>query len=536
MATEPGTTRPVVQKVLLSTTLVGMAVVQAVSLAFFQSKPVISNGCSAAVAFVAGLCCLWRCAQLRRRERPAWIWIAVGLFLWALAQAIFTWMGGNNWDVEAVADISDLLFFEAEIPFLLAITNTYDAESRRGALYVNLVQAAVASGLTYLRIFQMPAAAADSAVALYSIYWAECLLLAVAASVRLFTWSTEEERRRNRLLCAMLWIYLPIEVFLDYPGASWHAPADTLVGMMWRLPKGGMFELLWSVPFVYMGLQALRAPISQEFVRRRSLHNKQALLLRSLFPMVITCAVFVLAVSVARQHFYIGVGSILLLLIVQGFHSGVIQVGYLVAQATLLSKEKELRAANLELERQSMLDPLTAIPNRRYFGDAFEKEWKRAQRKNEYISILMLDLDFFKGINDAHGHVYGDHSLVEIAKAIGMELQRGVDVVARYGGEEFIVLLPDTDLEGAGAVAAGLQNVIARLKIVNKASPFDEQLTVSIGIAVTRPSAAMSRGELIARADRALYRAKREGRNRICWDDEFVSSGVAGSNADDNIY
>src|SRR3954470_15526705 len=127
MATEPGTTRPVVQKVLLSTTLVGMAVVQALSLAFFPSKPVMSNGCSAAVALVAGLCCLWRCAQLRRRERPAWIWIAVGLFLWALAQAIFTWMGGNNWDVETVADISDLLFFEAEIPFLLAITNIYDA-------------------------------------------------------------------------------------------------------------------------------------------------------------------------------------------------------------------------------------------------------------------------------------------------------------------------------------------------------------------------------------------------------------------------
>jgi diguanylate cyclase (GGDEF)-like protein len=432
-------------------------------------------------------------------------------------------------------DFSDLLFFEAEIPFLLAITNTYDAESRRGALYVNIFQALVASGLTYLRLFRMPASPADTAVALYSIYWAECLLLAVVATVRLFTWSTEEERRRNRLLCAMLWMYWPVEVLLDYPGANWHAPADTLVGMMWRLPKGTLFELLWSVPFLFMGLQALHAPVRQEIVARRPLHNKSALLMRSLFPMVITCAVFVLAVAVARQHFYIGVGSILLLLIVQGFHSGVIQVSYLVGQASLLTKERELRVANLELERQSMLDPLTGIPNRRYFSDAFDKEWKRAQRKNESIAVLMLDLDFFKGINDAHGHVYGDHCLVEIAKALGLELQRGVDVVARYGGEEFIVLLPDTDLEGAGAVAAGLQTAIQRLNIVNKASPFDEQLTVSIGIAVTRPSSAMARDELIACADRALYRAKREGRNRICWHEELLPSGVSETNFDDDL-
>jgi diguanylate cyclase (GGDEF)-like protein len=535
MPTELGTTRPFAEKSLLSTALVGAVVLQALSLGFFPPNAVVSNGCSAAVAFTAGLCCIWRCNQIRQRERPAWMWIAVGLFLWAIAQTIFTWMGGNSWNLDAVADVSDLLFFEAEIPFLLAITNTYDAESRRGALYVNLLQAAIASGLTYLRIFRMPTAAADSAVVLYSIYWAECLLLAVVATVRLFTWSSNEERLRNRLLCAMLWLYLPIEVLLDYPATGWRAPADTLVGMMWRLPKGGMFELLWSVPFVFMGLLALRAPIRQELATRRSPQNRKALLLRSLFPMVITCAVFVLAVSVARQHFYIGVGSILLLLIVQGFHSGVIQVSYLVGQASLLTKERELRAANLELERQSMLDPLTGIPNRRYFSDAFDKEWKRAQRKNESISILMLDLDFFKGINDAHGHVYGDDCLVEIAKALAHELQRGVDVVARYGGEEFIVLLPDTCLEGAGAVAAGMQTAIGRLNIVNKASPFDEQLTVSIGVAATRPSSQMSRGELIACADRALYRAKREGRNRICWHDDLITSSVA-KPFDEDVY
>ncbi len=429
-------------------------------------------------------------------------------------------MSGNNWNLEPAADISDLLFFEAEIPFLLAISNTYDAESRRGALYVNIFQAAVATVLTYIRIFRMTPA--NSAVALYEIYWAECLLLAVTASIRLLTWSTEEERLRNRLLCATLWMYLPVEILLDYPSSAWQPPAGSLLAIVPRLPKGGLFELLWSVPFVFMGLQALRAPILLERTTRRHLNNKGALLLRSLFPMIITCALFALAVSVAREHFYVGVGTILLLLMVQGLHSGVIQVSYLLGQASLLTKERELKAANLELERQSMLDPLTGIPNRRYFSEAFEAEWKRALRKNEPIAVLMLDLDFFKGINDAHGHVYGDDCLVQIAKSLRAELQRGVDVVARYGGEEFIVLLPDTDLEGAGTVAAGLQSAVAELGIVNQASPFDQQLTVSIGIAATVPLAQTPRGELIANADRALYRAKREGRNRICWHEGSV--------------
>ena len=94
---------------------------------------------------MAGLSCIWRSTQLRQRERPAWLWIAIGFFIWAIAQAVFTWLSGNNWNLSPVADVSDLLFFEAEIPFLLAISNTYDAESRRGALYVNLFQAGVAT-------------------------------------------------------------------------------------------------------------------------------------------------------------------------------------------------------------------------------------------------------------------------------------------------------------------------------------------------------------------------------------------------------
>ncbi len=346
---------------------------------------------------------------------------------------------------------------------------------------------------------------------LYRVYWSECLLLAVASTLRLLTWITLEERRRSLVLCGALWLYLP----------NWRPRSFTIFGFHWGLPKGTLLELLWSVSFLFLGWQAVRSPIKK--TRRLPNLRPGAQLLRSLLPLMVTVAIFGLAVSVSHVYLYLGLGAILLLLLAQGIHSGVIQVGYLQIQSRLLNQEKELKAVNLELERQSMLDPLTGIPNRRYFASAFEAEWKRALRKGESIAILMLDLDFFKGINDTHGHVYGDECLVQIAKALGQELQRGVDVVARYGGEEFVVMLPDTDMEGATTVATALQAAIADLKITNPASAFDDRQTVSIGISAIRPSLSVSRGEMIAQADHALYRAKREGRNRICWHEDSLA-------------
>ncbi len=424
--------------------------------------------------------------------------------MWSLAQVVYTRVAGTNWESGSGPEISDLLFFDALIPLFLAISNTYETQAAVGVAYLNVFQALMATGLTYVSVFMVNAPAAAVLSHLYQVYWGECLLLAVASALRLLTWSTLEERRRTRLLCATLWLYL----------LNWRPPSRLLFGFQLPAPKGSLFQLLWSVPFLILAWQALSMPI--ENATRKKASTSAAPLLRSLFPLMITVAIFGLAVSVARQYFYLGLGAILILLMAQGLHSGVIQVSYLKAQARLLVKESELTAANLELEKQSTLDPLTGIPNRRYFAQAVESEWKRASRKAEPISIMMLDLDYFKGVNDSHGHPYGDECLVRIAAALKAELQRGVDVVARYGGEEFIILLPDTDLEGATIIAVYLQSAIAGLEIVNDASPFDRRLTVSIGIASLRPTAGQSREELIEHADHALYRAKRAGRNRIC--------------------
>ncbi len=517
-------------RTILQIALLGVVAVHAATLILFPAAAVTSNLCSGTVAFIAALCCLWRIVRLRQRERPAWIWIAIGLLLWAIAQFVYAWISGNSWNLSPSPDVSDLLFFDAQIPFFLAISNTYEAPSTHRVLYLNLFQAALATVLTYVRLFKTPSLPADAAAALYEIYWAECLLLAVACSLRLLTWTTWEERHRNRLLCVMLWMYLPIEVMLDYPSTVWQPPAGTVMDMVWRLPKGTLFELLWSLPFLFIGWRALRTPInSVAAVADGRMSRKASLLIRSLFPLMITCSVFVLAVSVARSHLYLGLGAILLLLLVQGLHSGVMQVSYLTVQGQLLSKEKQLKAANLELEKKSSLDPLTGIPNRRRFDEALHAEWKRASRKRDVLAIVMLDVDYFKAINDRHGHPYGDDCLVRIAHTLRGQLQRSVDIVARYGGEEFIVLLPDTDIEGATTLAVHMQSAIAGLEIENEASDFDQVLTVSIGVAAIMASLRISPTELIARADYALYRAKREGRNRVCRHEESTLWQISSS-------
>jgi len=158
---------------------------------------------------------------------------------------------------------------------------------------------------------------------------------------------------------------------------------------------------------------------------------------------------------------------------------------------------------------------MTGIPNRRRFTAALEDAAKRAVRRNEPLSVLMIDVDYFKGINDLHGHTYGDECLVSIARALGQQANRPDDLLARFGGEEFVLLLPATDAAGARVVAERIREAAFELGILNDASPYDCRLTVSVGIGACVPKAGMTAPWLVDIADQALYEAKRLGRNRV---------------------
>jgi diguanylate cyclase (GGDEF)-like protein len=182
---------------------------------------------------------------------------------------------------------------------------------------------------------------------------------------------------------------------------------------------------------------------------------------------------------------------------------------------SLLVLTRKLDTANHELKRLASLDGLTGIANRRHFDEVLEREWRRAMRQGTELSILMCDIDFFKQYNDTYGHLEGDECLRQVANAFVAATDRGGDLIARYGGEEFAVVLPETSLGGALFVAERMKLAIAQLKLANSGSPFGH-VTASFGIASAVPMPETTPLSLVDAADRALYQAKDEGKNRVC--------------------
>ncbi|MEW6337346.1 MAG: diguanylate cyclase [Acidobacteriota bacterium] len=178
-------------------------------------------------------------------------------------------------------------------------------------------------------------------------------------------------------------------------------------------------------------------------------------------------------------------------------------------------RTSQLAEANRRLERLANEDGLTGIANYRVFQDQLQREWGRGLREGKPLSLVMIDIDAFKAYNDALGHQRGDECLRQVASAIAEQAARPGDLAARYGGEEFVVLLPGTDESGAFAVADRLRAAVEGLGIRHPASPTGPLVTISAGVATRRPSHGHIAEELMAAADRALYRAKREGRNRV---------------------
>jgi diguanylate cyclase (GGDEF)-like protein/PAS domain S-box-containing protein len=184
------------------------------------------------------------------------------------------------------------------------------------------------------------------------------------------------------------------------------------------------------------------------------------------------------------------------------------------ANTALQERTRQLEAVNSQLERISNYDGLTAIPNRRYFEHFYELEWRRAWRENKWITLIMIDVDFFKAYNDRHGHLAGDDCLKQIAQALQL-VNRASDLVARYGGEEFVAVLSGTDLEGGRRIAERMQQRVHSLRLVHGDSSVGPHVTVSMGVAAQIPEAQATPAELLLRADQALYLAKSNGRDRI---------------------
>ncbi|WP_051188786.1 diguanylate cyclase domain-containing protein [[Leptolyngbya] sp. PCC 7376] len=168
----------------------------------------------------------------------------------------------------------------------------------------------------------------------------------------------------------------------------------------------------------------------------------------------------------------------------------------------------------LILQKQAQLDGLTQIANRRKFDEVLEREWLRCQRDQTPLSLLIFDIDHFKIYNDTYGHVQGDECLIRIAQVLKKQIGRTTDLAARYGGEEFIILLSNTDLDGACYISKRTLKAIRELKIPHQNSPVIPFVTSSCGVATCIPNKHLDMAYLIDRADKALYQAKSQGRNQ----------------------
>ena len=185
------------------------------------------------------------------------------------------------------------------------------------------------------------------------------------------------------------------------------------------------------------------------------------------------------------------------------------------AYRALRVSQQQLLDTNLVLQRLMNSDGLTGLSNRRHFDEYLELEWRRALREQTQLSLLMIDVDYFKSFNDTFGHLDGDEALRKVAASIRDASSRPSDLPARYGGEEFAIVLPNTSQGGARLVAEKLRQAVAALKIAHISPAEGSSLTISIGLATLTPQHSGNCRELISAADKGLYLAKNNGRNQV---------------------
>ncbi len=176
---------------------------------------------------------------------------------------------------------------------------------------------------------------------------------------------------------------------------------------------------------------------------------------------------------------------------------------------------RQLVAANAQLENQSRTDELTQIANRRAFDDTLDEEWQRCRRKQQPLSVVMIDIDHFKRFNDVAGHLSGDACLQRVAALLAGEVRRAGELLARYGGEEFSLVLPGVPSDEASRLAERLRRAVETAAIDHPDPDLGPHVTLSLGVASRVPTADEQPERLIEQADQALYRAKHAGRNRV---------------------
>ncbi len=190
-------------------------------------------------------------------------------------------------------------------------------------------------------------------------------------------------------------------------------------------------------------------------------------------------------------------------------------VGFMFDISERKATEQKLMALQQELEALSFKDGLTGVANRRMFDSILETEWTHARRNSQPLSLILIDIDYFKQYNDHYGHIQGDDCLKRVGEVLGSAATRARDLLARFGGEEFALVLPETDAAAALKVAERCRSLIFKEQMPHATSPISPILTVSLGVNTIIPGHSDQPLAFVEAVDRQLYQAKQAGRNRV---------------------
>jgi diguanylate cyclase (GGDEF)-like protein len=468
----------------------------------FLHKPVFFSSLALAVASgIAAVACYWRSTLCSGATRTRWNFAAIALALWTVGQLAYTYEGSS---ALRNALPSDFYFFLYGIPLLLAISSSQQDHDYTSLLILDSLQAILAVCLAYVQLFAFRESGAPiGGNRLQEAYFVEDLGLVLASALRLLG----RPRGEAKLFYWLVFGYLT-SFFVAFQGPVVFAHATQIA------VTGAWLDIVCDIPFLLFAIAVVRAPRNPQ-TEAIPETNSIALLMDNCSPILFTLAVLAVGASIARHHFKLGIASIAIALFIYCFRAAILQSAYMRTQSALTASQDALRDANNRLQQLSFLDSLTGIPNRRQFDLCLIKEWDRAIRFRTPLSLLMIDIDFFKNLNDHYGHPYGDECLARVASALQSSLRRPHDMVARYGGEEFAVILPNVDAAGALKIADTMRQAVADLELTHAASGIHGYVTISVGASTQQPRRDHSAENLLTSADSALYQAKCSGRNRV---------------------
>jgi diguanylate cyclase (GGDEF)-like protein len=466
---------------------------------FFLAPPAASHAAAYVLmvlvpVLVAGLL-IWRGRSEQSNSRIGWYATALSLLLWSLGSFTNLWqeliLGHQNEMYRGAM----LAFNLSAVPLAFVLAGDWRLSHR---LLARVTDAVIALALGYgffLYTWAVLTARGEpddaGVVAMIWLLDVQNLFMTLGAVARLYAADGPAERR---LFGAILVYQTLYQVILFYN--NHYVAGDPAYGV----EQGAIV----NVAFAALAVMALS---HEELTPRFRTDGRIARIIRAGSPMLLAGALLLVALFMIRVDYPLGCAGILISVIGYTVRASLNQARH-IERGDLLLRER------IELQAIASTDALTGLANRYMLDRALEALVAKTEGLQRTLSVLMVDIDLFKNLNDHYGHPTGDACLRTVALALQHALARPDDLVARYGGEEFVVLIEDTDAAGALVVAERLRSAVAELAIENVASPMGV-VTVSVGAATVMRGEHSDAKGLIATADQALYIAKRAGRNQI---------------------